>query len=52
MVYSVELNEKNRVVIIRIKGRINYQIAEQYSKEAVKLAHKNNCIKYAHTLMF
>ncbi|MBN1302655.1 MAG: hypothetical protein JW995_15660 [Melioribacteraceae bacterium] len=29
-----------------MKGRLNFKIAEQYSKEAIKLAHKNECTKF------
>jgi hypothetical protein len=29
-----------------VKGRVNYQIVQQYSIEAVKLARENNCRKF------
>ncbi|MBL1211757.1 MAG: hypothetical protein HND52_00245 [Ignavibacteriae bacterium] len=46
MEYTIDhLSDKN-IVSIKIKGRLNFQLADQYSKEALKLARKNNCNKF------
>ena len=46
MKYSVEYLNDQKVVSIKINGRLNFKSAEQYSKEAVKLAHLNDCNKF------
>jgi len=46
MKYTVEYLTDKNVVDIKMRGRLNYQIAEQYSKEALKLAHQNDCTKF------
>jgi hypothetical protein len=46
MEYTVEYLEDKKIVQVNVKGRVNFQIAEQYSMEARKLAHEYNCIKY------
>ncbi|NLT50405.1 MAG: hypothetical protein GXX85_05760 [Ignavibacteria bacterium] len=46
MIYTLDfMNDKN-IVVVKTKGRLNFQFAEKYSKEAVKLARKNNCCKF------
>ena len=46
MKYIVEFLPDKGVVNVNIQGRINFQIVEEYSKEAIKLARKNDCKKF------
>ncbi len=46
MKYSVDYLQDKNIVIIKMKERLNFQIAEQYSKEAIKVAHQNDCTKF------
>jgi hypothetical protein len=46
MEYTVEYLEDKKIVQVKVKGRVNFQIAEQFSMEARKLAHEYNCKKY------
>ena len=46
MEYTVEYLEVKKIVQVKVIGRVNFQIAEQYSNEARKLAHEYDCIKY------
>jgi hypothetical protein len=46
MKYTVDYLPDEKIVIVKMKGRLNFQVAEQYSKEAVKLAHQNDCTKF------
>jgi len=46
MEYTVEYLEDKKIVQVKVKGRVNYQLAQQYSMEARKLAHEHNCKKY------
>ena len=46
MEYTVEYLEDKKFVQVKVKGRVNFQIAEQYSVEARKLAHEYDCKKY------
>ena len=46
MEYTVEYLEDKKIVQVKIKGRVNFQIAQQYSIEARKLAHEYDCKKY------
>jgi hypothetical protein len=46
MEYKLEYLEDKKIVQVKVKGRVNFQIAQQYSKEAIKLAHEYNCKKY------
>jgi len=46
MNYMVDYIREKNIVYIQVKGRLNFQIAEQYSKEAIKLAHENDCSKF------
>ncbi len=34
MEYTVEYLEDKKIVQVKVKGRVNYQLAEQYSREA------------------
>ena len=46
MSYSINYLADEDIVEVKIDGRLNFQTAEQYSKEAVKLARHNNCAKF------
>ncbi len=46
MEYTVEYLEDKKIVQVKVIGRVNFQIAEQYSNKARKLAHEYNCKKY------
>jgi hypothetical protein len=46
MEYTLEYLEDKEIVQVKVKGRVNFQIAQQYSKQAIKLAHEYNCKKY------
>jgi hypothetical protein len=46
MEYTIEYLEDKKFVQVRVKGRLNFKIAEQYSTEARKLAHEYDCKKY------
>jgi len=46
MLYTVEYIEGKKLVQVRVKGRVTFQLAEQYSVEAIKLAREYNCKKY------
>ena len=46
MNYTVDYLADKKIVSIKNNGRLNFQHAEQYSKEAVVLARKNDCTKF------
>ncbi len=46
MGYLVNYLPDERIVKIIIQGRLNFTTARKYSKEAIKLARKNNCSKF------
>ena len=46
MEYTIDYLEDKKFVQVKVKGRVNFQIAEQYSNEARKLAHEYKCKKY------
>jgi hypothetical protein len=46
MEYIVNFNSRKKIINIKNEGRLNFQKASQYSIEATKLAHLNNCNKY------
>ena len=46
MEYTINYLSDKNIVSVKIKGRLNFQLAEQYSKEALKLARKNDCRKF------
>lgn len=52
MDYTIDYLEDKKLVQVKVKGRVSFQIAQQYSIEAIKLAHENNCRKFLinHTL--
>jgi len=46
MGYVIDYNPDKKFVSITVKGKVDFKQAEQYSGEAVKLAHTNNCHKF------
>ena len=46
MEYTVDYLPDKKIVVVKLKGRLNFQIVERYSKEAVKLARQNDCTKF------
>ena len=46
MDYTIDYLTDKKIVSVKMTGRLNFQIAEQYSTEAVKLARQNNCTKF------
>jgi len=46
MEYSIDYLEDEKIIQVVIKGRVNFKLAEQYSLQAIKLAHEYNCKKY------
>jgi hypothetical protein len=46
MEYTVDYLEDKKIVQVKVKGRVNFQIVQQYSIEAVKLARENDCRKF------
>ena len=43
MEYTIDYITDKKIVYVKLTGKINYQIAKQYSTEALKRARKNNC---------
>ena len=46
MEYTVNYIPDKKIVLVKLKGRLNFQIVERYSKEAAKLARQNECNKF------
>jgi|SRR3989304_3533947 len=46
MEYTIDYLKDKKFVQVKVKGRVNFQIAQQYLIEAIKLAHENNCRKF------
>ena len=46
MSYIIEYEQDKKFVNIKVEGKLNFKLAEKYSVEALKLAHKNNCHKF------
>jgi hypothetical protein len=43
---KVDYLPDRKIVGVKFKGRLNFQVAEQFSKEAVKIGRHNECSKY------
>ena len=43
MIYTIDYIPDKKIIFVKIRGKINYQISKQYSTEALKRARKNNC---------
>jgi hypothetical protein len=46
MDYTLDYLSDEKIIRVKMKGRLNFQIAEQFSREAVKLARQNDCNKF------
>ena len=46
MNYTVDYLPDKKLVSIKIKGRLNFHIVGEYSKEALKLARENDCTSF------
>jgi hypothetical protein len=46
MGYIIDYKPDKDYVNIKVKGKLNFKLAEEYSIEAIKLAHENNCRKF------
>ncbi len=46
MEYTIDYLEEKKIIQVKVKGRVNFKIAQQYSIEAKKLAHEYNSKKY------
>jgi len=46
MDYTINYLPDKKIVSVKMKGRLNFQIAEQFSREAVKLAKQNDCSSF------
>lgn len=46
MGYKLSFHEGRNIVHVIIRGRVNFGTVQQYSTEAIKLAHENNCTKF------
>ncbi|HET55157.1 MAG TPA: hypothetical protein ENN33_08055 [Ignavibacteria bacterium] len=46
MEYNIEYLPEKGIVFIKMKGRLNFQIVEQFSKEAIKIARQNQSSKF------
>ncbi|MBK7630626.1 MAG: hypothetical protein IPJ23_07985 [Ignavibacteriales bacterium] len=46
MSYTIDYEEQKKIVHLRIQGRVNFKIVQQYSADAIKLARDYNCKKY------
>ena len=46
MEYTIDYLDDKKIIQVVIKGRVNFKLVQQYSVEAIKLAHENNCRKY------
>ena len=44
--YTVNYLADKKIVSVITKGRVNFKSAEESAKEALKLAHQNNCSKF------
>lgn len=46
MEYFINHDEDKNIIGIKVKGKLNFKLAEKYSTEAIKLAHSFQCHKY------
>ena len=43
MSYTINYLEDKKIVQVKIQGMVNFRIVQQYSIDALKLAHEYNC---------
>ena len=46
MEYLIDYNTDKKFVSVKVKGKLNFKLVEQYSVEAAKLAHSKSCHKF------
>ncbi len=46
MSYTINYLKDKKIVQVKIQGRVNFRVAQQYSIGAIKLAHEYNCKKF------
>ena len=46
MEYSIRYIVDNKIVEIKSAGRTSFKTVEQYSKDAIKVAHENSCSRF------
>ena len=46
MEYKIDYLEDKKIIQVKVKGRVNFRIAQHYSIEALKLAHEYKCRKF------
>ena len=46
MEYSIHYIDENKIVEIKSIGRTSFKTVEQYSKDALKVAHENSCSRF------
>ena len=46
MSYIINYLKDKKIVQVKIQGRLNFRMAQQYSKEAIKIAREYNCKKF------
>jgi hypothetical protein len=46
MSYTINYLKDKKIVQVKIQGRVNFRVVQQYSIEAIKLAHEYNCKKF------
>ncbi len=46
MEYIIDYNAGGKFINIKLKGKLSFKLAEQYSVEAIKIAHENKCSKF------
>ena len=46
MQYKINYLPDINIVDVKMQGRLSYQIAESFSKDAIKLARENDCFKF------
>ncbi len=46
MDYAIDYESEKNFIDIKVKGKLNFKLAEKYSVEALKIAHENSCHKF------
>lgn len=46
MDYTIDYLDDKNIVCVKMKGKLNSRISEQYSMGALKVAHRNNCTRF------
>ena len=46
MSYTINYMKDKEIIQVKVQGRVNYSLAQQYSIEARKLAREYNCKKF------